>query len=227
MCILQIQPVRSPMRIIFAIFLTCLSGSAFADVSCKDQVDAAFAKLREAGKFRLDTTIKNKDGMLKMQADYVLPDRMHQTVTLGGEGAAMEMIVVGKKAWSNQGGGWAELPEAFAQTVANQIKDTVADSPKVSTEYKCLGDKEFEGKTYALYQGVLAMPLPSDAKDKGPRVKALSAPNLQNVYVDKATGLPARNIVTPVTEPESRVFDGTFTIVKELSIEPPKVVLPN
>ena len=137
------------------------------------------------------------------------------------------MIVVGKKAWSNQGGGWAELPEAFAQTVANQIKDTVADSPKVSTEYKCLGDKEFEGKTYALYQGVLAMPLPSDAKDKGPRVKALSAPNLQNVYVDKATGLPARNIVTPVTEPESRVFDGTFTIVKELSIEPPKVVLPN
>lgn len=215
------------MRIIFAIFLMSVSGSAFADVSCKEHVDAAFAKLREAGKFRLETTIKNKDGTLKMQADYVLPDRMHQTVTLGGEGAAMEMIVVGKKAWSNQGGGWAELPEAFAQTVANQIKDTVADAPKVSTEYKCVGDKEFEGKTYALYQGVLAMPLPPDAKDKGPRVSALSAPNLQNVYVDKETGIPARNIVTPVTDPESRVFDGKFTIVKDLTIEPPKVVLPN
>lgn len=215
------------MRIILAASLLFVSGPAFADVSCKGQVDAAFAKLRDAGKFRLETTIKNKDGTLKMQADYVLPDRMHQTVTLGGEGAAMEMIVVGKKAWSNQGGGWAELPEAFAQTVANQIKDTVADAPKVSTEYKCVGDKEFEGKTYTLYQGVLTMPLAADAKDKGPRVTSLSAPNLQNVYVDKETGLPARNIVTPVTDPESRVFDGKFTIVKELNIEPPKVVLPN
>ena len=71
------------------------------------------------------------------------------------------------------------------------------------------------------------MPLAADAKDKGPRVTSLSAPNLQNVYVDKETGVPARNIVTPVTDPESRVFDGKFTIVKELSIEPPKVVLPN
>jgi hypothetical protein len=215
------------MRIILAASLLFVSGPAFADVSCKGQVDAAFAKLRDAGKFRLETTIKNKDGTLKMQADYVLPDRMHQTVMLGGEGAAMEMIVVGKKAWSNQGGGWAELPEAFAQTVANQIKDTVADAPKVSTDYKCVGDKEFEGKTYTLYQGVLSMPLAADAKDKGPRVTSLSAPNLQNVYVDKETGLPARNIVTPVTDPESRVFDGKFTIVKELNIEPPKVVLPN
>ena len=215
------------MRIILAASLLFISGPAFADVSCKGQVDAAFAKLREAGKFRLETTIKNKDGTLKMQADYVLPDRMHQTVTLGGEGAAMEMIVVGKKAWSNQGGGWAELPEAFAQTVANQIKDTVSDAPKVSTDYKCVGDKEFEGKTYTLYQCVLSMPLAADAKDKGPRVTSLSAPNLQNVYVDKETGVPARNIVTPVTDPESRVFDGKFTIVKELSIEPPKVVLPN
>jgi len=215
------------MRVLLSALLFSVSGPAFADVSCKEQVDAAFAKLREAGKFRLETTIKNKEGSLKMQADYVLPDRMHQTVTLGSEGAAMEMIVVGKKAWSNQGGGWAELPEAFAQTVANQIKDTVADAPKVSTEYKCVGDKEFEGKTYTLYQGILAMPIAPDAKDKGPRVSALSAPNQQNVYVDKETGLPVRNIVTPVTAPESRVFDGKFTIVKDLTIEPPKLASPN
>jgi hypothetical protein len=215
------------MRVILAALLFFVSGPALAEVSCKDQVDAAFAKLREAGKFRLETTIKNKDGALKMQADYVLPDRMHQTVTLGGDSPAMEMIVVGKKAWSNQGGGWAELPEAFAQTVANQIKDTVADSPKVSTEYKCIGDKEFEGKTYTLYQGILAMPLPADGKQKGPRVTALSTPNQQNVYVDKETGLPVRNIVNPVTDPESRVFDGKFTVMKDLTIDPPKVVLPN
>jgi hypothetical protein len=215
------------MRALLTVLLISVSGSALAEVSCKEQVDAAFAKLREAGKFRLETTIKNKDGTLRMQADYVLPDRMHQKVTLGGEGVAMEMIVIGKKAWSNQGGGWAVLPEAFAQTVANQIKDSVADAPNVSTEYKCVGDKEFEGKTYALYQGVLAMPLSADAKDKGPRVSAVSVPNQQNVYIDKETGFPVRNIVTPVTEPERRLFDGKFTVLKDLSVEPPKVVLPN
>lgn len=215
------------MRALLAVLLISVSGPALAEVSCKEQVDAAFAKLRESGKFRLETTINNKDGTLKMLADYVLPDRMHQKVTLGGEGAAMEMIVVGKKAWSNQGGGWAALPDAFAQTVANQIKDSVANAPKVSTEYKCVGDKEFEGKTYTLYQGILAMPLSPDAKDKGPRVSAVSVPNQQNVYIDKETGLPVRNIVTPVTEPEKRLFDGKFTVLKDLSVDPPKVVLPN
>jgi hypothetical protein len=214
------------MRVVLAALLTFISGPAFANSSCKEQVDAAFAKLRDAGKFRLETTIKNKDGILKMQAEYVLPDRMHQTVTLGTDGVPMEMIVVGKKAWSNGGNGWAELPEGFAQTVANQIKDSVADAPKVSTDYKCEGDKEFEGKTYAFYHGVLAMPLPADGKDKGPRVSAVTVPNQQNIYIDKATGIPVRNIVTPVTAPDQRLFDGKFTVLKDLDIEPPKDVLP-
>lgn len=210
-----------------ALLLSVFAGPAFAELSCKEQVDNAFAKLRDAKKFRLNTTITNKDGTLKMEAQYVLPDRMHQTVTLGGEGAAMEMIVVGKKAWSNQGGGWVVLPEAFANTVANQIEESVANAPKVSTDYKCAGDTEFEGKTYALYQGVLAMPLQTDAEKKGPRVSALSVPKQQSVYVDKTTGLPVRNIVTPVVDPKNRLFDGTFTVMKDLDIEPPSSVVPN
>jgi hypothetical protein len=212
---------------LIALLLSVFAGPAFAELSCKEQVDNAFAKLRDAKKFRLNTTITNKDGTLKMEAQYVLPDRMHQTVTLGGEGAAMEMIVVGKKAWSNQGGGWVVLPEAFANTVANQIEESVANAPKVSTEYKCAGDTEFEGKTYALYQGVLAMPLQVDAEKKGPRVSALSVPKQQSVYVDKTTGLPVRNIVTPVVDPKNRLFDGTFTVMKDLDIEPPSSVVPN
>ncbi len=211
------------MRLIIAFILAFAASPVFADQSCKEQVDAAFAKLRDAKSFRLETTIKNADGTLKMQADYVLPDRMHQKVTLGGDGTAMEMIVIGKQAWSNQGGGWAELPAAFATTVANQIKETVAEAPKVATDYKCVGDKEFEGKNYALYQGVLAMPLSADAKDKGPRLDAITVPNLQSVYIDKETGLPVRNIVTSVTAPDKRLFDGTFTAVHDMTIEPPKI----
>ncbi|CAA2137891.1 hypothetical protein HYPP_00687 [Hyphomicrobium sp. ghe19] len=211
------------MRPFLIAILTLTSAPAFADQSCKEQVDAAFAKLRDAKSFRLETTISNSDGTLKMSADYVLPDRMHQKVTLGGDGAAMEMIVVGKKAWSNQGSGWAELPEAFANTVANQVKETVSEAPKVATDYKCIGDREFEGKSYTLYQGVLATPLSAEAKEKGPRVSAVAVPNQQSVYIDKATGLPARNIVTAVTSPDKRLFDGTFTVVHDITIDPPKV----
>jgi hypothetical protein len=200
-----------------------IGAPAFAGETCKEQVDAAFAKLRGEKAFRLETTIKNTDGMLKMKADYVLPDRMRQTVTLGGDGVPMEMVVIGRKAWSNQGGGWAELPQNFADKVAEQIKETVAEAPKVATDYKCIGDKDFEGKTYALYQAALAMPLSADAKDKGPRVTAMSVPNLQNVYIDRTTGLPVRNIVTPVTDPNKRLYDGTFSVDRDLTIDPPSV----
>ncbi len=200
-----------------------ISGPALADQPCKEQVDAAFAKLREAKAFRLETTITNAEGTLNMKADYVLPDRMHQIVTLTGQPMTMDLLVIGTRAWSTERGAWAELPPAFADTVSKQIKETVAEPPKVATDYKCAGDKDFEGKTYALYQGVLPMPLAADSKDKGPRISAVSVPNQQNVYIDKGTGLPARNIVTPVTDPSKRLFDGTFTVVHDLAIEPPAV----
>lgn len=212
------------MRYSFILMLVAMTLPAFADTSCSDQVNAAFAKLRGTKSFRLETTIVNpQQGMLRMKADYVLPDRMHQTMSLGTDGASAEMIVIGKEAWSNQGAGWAKLPDKFAETVAHQFKETVADAPKVATEYKCLGDQKFEGHEYSLYQGALAMPLAADSKANGPRLSALTVPKMQNVYIDKQTGLPVRNIVTPVTEPNNRLFDGTFTVIPDLKIDQPKV----
>lgn len=207
--------------LMLAPFVLC--GPAWAEKSCKEQVDEAFAKLRNSKAFRLETTIVNAQGRLKMQAEYLLPDRMHQKVSVGDESGPMEMIVIGKKAWSNQGQGWAELPEKFAETVATQMRDTVAEAPKSMTEFKCLGDKDFEGTTYAVYQGILATPLDPAAEQKGPRVTAVQVPNQQHVYVDKTTGLPARNIVNSVTEPDKRLFDGRFTIVDGLKIEAPEI----
>jgi len=203
--------------------LVTISLPAYADSSCSDQVNAAFAKLRETKSFRLETTIVNpQQGTLRMKADYILPDRMHQTITLGTDGAAAEMIVIGKEAWSNQGAGWAKLPDKFAETVANQVKETVADAPKVATDYECLGDTEFEGHSYSLYQGTLANPPLADSKQSGPRMSALTIPKVQSVYIDKQTGLPVRNIVTPVTEPKNRLFDGTFTVIHDLAIDQPR-----
>lgn len=202
------------MRTIILVASLALAGPAFAEADCKQQVDQAFAKLREAKGFRLETTITNDQGTLSMRAEYMLPDRMHQVVKLGSSPMPMEMIVIGQKAWSNQGNGWAELPPKFAETVAQQIKETVAEAPKGATDYKCLGPKEFEGKTYAHFQGILPAPLESS-------VAATS--NQQNIYVDAASGLPVRNIVTPLSQPDKRLFDGTFSVLSDLAIDPPKV----
>jgi len=203
--------------------------AAYAD--CTTEVNDAFAKLRKSAAFRMETKITNPQGTLTMSNDYVLPDRMHQTVSMGGDGPqAMQMILVGGKAWSNQGNaGWAEVPEKFATTIAKQMKDTVVEPPKDESQFECLGDVSFEGKTYAAYrtkrapgaaEGAAAAPA---AAEPAPAPTAADAANVQTVYIDKALGVPVRNIVTPVSDPNKRLFDGTFSLRAGLKIEPPKL----
>lgn len=192
-------------------------------LACKAEVDSAFEKLRAKGKFRLKTTITNEQGKLHLEADYILPDRMYQRVQLGDSGAPMEMIVIGKQAWSNQGQGWSELPENFSKTVATQMRESVVQPPKTMTEFKCLGEKEFEGANYDVYQGILATPLNADNENKGPRLDAVKVPNQQLVYIDKTSGLPVRNIVNPVTDPNKRLFDGSFLFLADIKIDKPNI----
>lgn len=191
--------------------------SAYAD--CKAEVDGAFAKLREGKSFRMTTKIVNPQGTLAMQVDYVLPDRMHQRVRLGDSPAEMETIAIGEKVWSNQGQGWAEVPKNFADEIAKQLKQTVAEPGKSKVDYTCLGDKEFEGKTYTAYSATL--PKEEQAKNEPP-----PKTNVQTLYVDKTTGLPARNIVAHAETPDARVFDGTFSVPTGVEIAEPKVEKP-
>lgn len=186
---------------------------------CKAEVDGAFAKLREAKSFRLTTKIVSPQGTLSMQVDYSLPDRMHQRVKLGDSPAEMETIAIGDKVWSNQGQGWAEVPKNFADEIAKQLKQSVAEPSKSKADYGCLGDKEFEGKTYAAY----AATLPAE---EGAKNEAAPKPNIQTLYVDKATGLPVRNIVAQADTPDERMFDGTFSMPTDIAIKEPSVDKP-
>lgn len=196
--------------------------SGHANADCKAEVDGAFEKLRAGKAFNLTTKITNdKQGALSMSVDYVLPDRMHQRVTLGDSPTSMETIVVGTKVWSNQGQGWAEVPANFAEAIAKQMQDTVAAPSKSKVDYECLGDQDFEGKTYAAYRA--ALPAVTDEPIAGsPAVKEKPGkPNQQTLYVDKQTGLPARNIVTAADASDKRLFDGVFTTPQGLDIKEP------
>ena len=189
-------------------------GHAFAD--CKSDVDQAFEKLRLGKTFRQETKITDEaKGTLSMRVDYILPDRMTQRVSMGDSAMMMETIVVEGKVYSNNGQGWAEVPDKFATAIVAQLK-TVAEPPKGTLTYECLGDKEFEGKTYAAYSAKLPAP-GEEGKPAGP------SENVQTVYIDKASGLPVRNIVTKQSAPDKRLFDGTFSVPTGLEIKAPDV----
>jgi hypothetical protein len=193
-------------------------GQAQAD--CKSEVDQAFSKLRGGKGFRLETRIVNEQqGALTMTVDYLLPDRMHQSVKLGDSPQKMETIAIGEKVWSNQGQGWSEVPKNFAEVISKQLKETVAEPSKSKIDYECLGEKTFEGKPYLAYKANL--PAAAEEQAKGDAAKASpEQPNVQTLYVDKETGLPARNVVTK-GESETRLFDGTFSTPADIAIKEP------
>jgi hypothetical protein len=187
---------------------------------CKGEVDEAFSKLRAGKNFRLETKIVNEQqGSLTMTVDYILPDRMHQRVSLGDSPSKMETIAIGSKVWSNQGQGWSEVPANFAEVIAKQLKDTVAEPGKSKLDYECLGETTFEGKPYLAYK--TSLPAVADEKMKGEAEKPAGPANVQTLYVDKASGLPARNVVTKGDGSDKRLFDGTFSVPADVSINAP------
>jgi hypothetical protein len=191
-----------------------------AHADCKAEVDQAFSKLRGSKGFRLETKIVNEQqGTLTMTVDYQLPDRMHQRVSLGDSSQKMETIAIGSKVWSNQGQGWSEVPANFAEVIAKQLKETVAEPSKSTLAYECLGEATFEGKPYVAYKAVL--PPAAEEAVKGDKAKSADPANIQTLYIDKASGLPARNVVTKGDGSDKRLFDGTFSTPPDITINAP------
>ena len=197
--------------------LVGLTAAAHAD--CKNEVDQAFSKLRGGKNFRVETKIVHEQqGSLDMTVDYVLPDRMHQRVKMGGSPALMETIAIGEKVWTNQGQGWTEVPQNFAEAITTQLKQQVSPPTQSNTKYECLGEVEFEGKTYLGYKG--SLPVPVEERPKGEPEKPAEPDNVQTLYIDKETGLPARNVVTKAGS-DKRLFDGTFSTPSNVAINEP------
>lgn len=210
------------MKTFACVIALCVMTCSHAYADCKGEVDGAFTKLREVKSFRLTTKIVNPQGTLNMQVDYILPDRMHQRVRLGDSPAEMETVAIGEQVWSNQGQGWAEVPKNFADEITKQLKQSVAEPTKSNLSYDCLGDKEFEGKTYAAYSATLPVEEQAKTDESKPKPKA----NVQTLYIDKQTGFPARTIVAQLETPDKRLFDGTFSTPENLEIRTPATEKP-
>lgn len=196
------------------------TGPAWANAGCSKEMGLALENQRKSGAFRMDVTMIAEQGPVKMSVDYQLPDRMRQVVTMVLNPAKpVETILVGNKAWSNQGEGWSVLSDELTRDLVEQVKQTVVEKPEDVGRWECLGKLTVDGTEFSAYQGGESGPvdLSPGAKQK-PKNEAVRI-----IYVDPATGLPARSIFARPDKMDRPIFRAVFSYPKDLKIEPPAV----
>jgi hypothetical protein len=183
---------------------------------CRDEVAAALSKLRKSSWFRMTTTMITEKGPSNMVVDYVLPDKMHQKVTETLTNTTSEVILIGEKAWANQGNGWSELPSNIMSSLRSQMFDNVVQEQTDVGNYSCKGKVQAEGRDALSY------------KLEDEPAKDSTAPKNETYrmfYVDAVTGLPVSNALMAPGREKSPLFKATYSFPIDLQILPPKDVI--
>jgi hypothetical protein len=184
---------------------------------CRDEVAAALAKLRKSSWFHMATNMITENGPTTMEVDYVLPDKMHQKVTQTLTKTTSEVILVGEKAWGNQGEGWIELPNDITQTLRSQMYDNVIQEQTDVGEYACKGKVQVEGRDALSYK-LEEEPTKDSTAPKNEAYRMF--------FVDATTGLPVGNALLAPGREKSPLFKATYSFPLDMKIEPPKDVKP-
>jgi hypothetical protein len=205
------------VQLAVALGLLVAAGPALASSQCSKEMGTALENQRKSGAFRMDVFMIAEQGPVKMTVDYVLPDRMRQVVTVVLDPKPIETVLVGNKAWSNQGGAWSRVSEEVTRDLVEQVRQTVAETPETIGRWECLGKLTVEGQELTAYKGGETGPvdLSPDAAKK-PKNEAVRI-----VYVDPATGLPARSIYARPDKLDRPMFKAIYTYPKDIKIEPP------
>jgi hypothetical protein len=211
------------MRGILTAVALLVAASGVAEAACKDEVAAALDRQRKASSFRMQTTMLSQDGPVNMTVDYVLPDRMHQVVSLAKDPKPVETILVGNQSWSRQGDGpWTLLRPETTTQLADQMKDTVSEDEAKLGDFECLGKQAVSGKDLLAYQGENEDP--NEKKDPAAK-NAPKAPDraIRVIYVDPTTGLPMRSVFGRANKLEKPIFEATYSYPIDIKIDPPKL----
>jgi hypothetical protein len=183
---------------------------------CRDEVAAALSKLRKSSWFRMSTNMITENGPTAMTIDYVLPDRMYQKVTQTLSNQTSEVILIGDKAWANQGKGWQELPGDVMNALRTQMQDSVLQEQTEVGEYACKGRVQAEGRDALSYK----------LTEEAPKEGAPKNETFRMFYVDAVTGLPVSNALLAPGRESTPLFKATYSYPIDLKIEPPKDAAP-
>lgn len=183
---------------------------------CRDEVASALEKLRKSSWFRMDTNMITEQGPTTMQIDYVLPDKMHQKVTVVATKQKSEIILIGNDGWSRQNDeGWKVLPTDLAQQLKNQMQENVMSQQADVGNYSCKGRTQFEGKDVLSYK-----------LEDEPQKDSTAPKNeaFRMFYVDAVTGLPVSNAMIVPGREDKPVFKVVYGFPLDMTVEPPKEV---
>lgn len=197
-----------------------MGGPALAD--CSTEVAVAVNAQGKQKFIRKETHMITEAGPATMVVEYATPDRMRQVLTPLTEGKAVESIVVGDKAWTNNGEGWKESPQAEADQLVQFMIRSVAQVYQEVGKFECVGTETVEGRELRGYRG-LDEPPPAPPGKKSELTTKNEA--VRMVYLDPVSGLPARSILARKGMLDKPIFKEVYTYPEAIEIEAPKDVV--
>jgi hypothetical protein len=183
--------------------------AAEATKECGAKVQAAFDKQRQGKGWRSVVRSKSNAGEQVQTFDYIPPASMHRKVELLGLREGLETIGVGNHAWFDEGNGWYEMQPQFAKVVTQHMRDVFDPKNRKDLEFICLGNVEYEGKTYVGYRTAL---------DEG----ANADTPVRTIFIAPETGLPAFNIISAVGKESEPNVREIYSYPDKMEIIPPK-----
>jgi hypothetical protein len=186
-----------------------------ASAECRDEVAAAFARLRNSGRpYRKEVTwVISDQQTAHATVEFLPPDRMREITSNGVPGyGAFETIRVGQRAWTKMGlwpWSWREWDPASMPT-ASEERDHPIPADAV---FECLGRVAYRGTAYLGYQTrfdrvILTVTLPNGASSEAQQQELLR--KLQDmprewrtVFVDPERMLPVYDLVAQENQLDS------------------------
>ena len=211
--------IMRPLFTALGLALAAMTVQAHAD--CRGDVSSAFAKQREAKAFRMEADVISVQGPMKMTVDYVLPDRIRQKVVIAVQPQPVEAVLIGLKAWANEGKGWAEAPADIKEELDKQLRAVAEETPDQLVDFECMGKQMIDGVELAAYRAQEGPKDMSPGADKKPK-----SDTTRIIYVDPAKGLPVRTIIARPDKLDRPLFKAVYTYPTDLKIEPPAVDNP-
>ena len=225
---------------IATVSLLC-AGCADTPANCRDEVAAAFERLRTSGRpYRREATYLSDQRIYRETAEYFPPDRMREITDRGIPGdETSEVIRVGARAWDRKWSkrwSWHEWEPGLAQEIFGQRAgmDFSIWPDRIVPErdaFECLGRVMFRGAAYVGYRARLPKVIvsfsvskaqPSEQERQELISKAQQMPQLwRTVFLDWQSALPAHDLVAEESQLDNPTSEVRFTYPSDIKIEPP------
>jgi len=219
-------------------FSLLCAGCAETPTNCRDEVSAAFERLRSSGRpYRKETVVVVSDQhTYHATAEYLPPDRMREITNNGVPGyGTVEVIRVGARAWDRElskGWRWREWEPGLAQEIYGHgagMDVSVWPDRAVPEKavFECLGRAEFKGTAYIGYRSRLdKVVLSVDPVSEADRQKLLSKlqqmpQEWRTVFLDRQSKLPAHDLVAAENQLDKPRSKLQYSYPNDIKIEPP------